>query len=589
MNDWTKHAERQDIEVTLVSEQPSAERQTKTDIQFSAIDLYERGLNVFPLPSARDWIVRAENDKPTKHPYPVRMQKVYASRLYFDNSFIELFSHSNIGVMCGRTSGNFVAFDCDSPKSYEYVGRELTCRSLPFWAITSHRGGAYLLRLLEGEAQNVTKQASRIPDVEIWGNSHYVVMPPSVHPSGDVYGWKSLEPRFCIPRYETIPAVSVSALDWVGVSLKTSNMQNFTPLPEYSLPSWAENISRQNVETWMQGAEEGSRNTNLTSLAYDLAGNSIAKSTALTIILDAAERCHPPYSEREAKAIIKSAYKKENVTPARSYFAESVIRAKTWEAAAKFAESFDWNSRQWTYETKSKKSGKVITSKMKAHSVKRSFLALIERAKLDGRPLFRATARETSNISGLQKLTVSHAMQALTSADFVKRQSADDSSSLFSFVDYSHFDTLTLNCRNSVSNLEYSKLPKTHAEKDVFGAGHLFAIWRHLLVSPERNRYQTAKALNLSPSIVYSAFEKLQDMTLVTYSQAEGIFYGETRTDTALQMLAVEYGKDGRSKARAEKYQQERQRYLNREFEKAKERYALQTQRLIICKTNNPG
>lgn len=551
-----------------------------SDVQATAQDLYERGFNVFPLPTAHDWILRPdENGKISKHPYPVRMQKVYASRLYFDNSFIELFDRSNIGVMCGRTSGNLVAIDCDSQNAFEYVGRELNARAIPFWCITSHRGGAYLLRLAEGEAVNVTKKSSRLDDVEIWGNSHYIVMPPSVHPSGDVYQWKSPEPRFCLPRFESIPVVSVNALEWLGVSLKKSAGASRTPTPEYSLPSWAGNISRANVETWMNGTAEGSRNAQLTKLAYDLAGNGIAQSTAKKILLDAAGKCTPPYPEREAKAIVRSAYKK-NRTPARSHYGENVTgvtRSKTWESAAAFAQSFDWNSQEWIYSKKVK--GRLVTSRLQAHSVRRVFLALIERAKLDGRQVFRATVRETSVISDLQKMTVTRAMQALDRAGLVRRVKSDDCN-LFSFADYSSGDTVSLNCRNSVSPLEYSKLPKTHAEKDVFGTGHLYTVWRYLLISPERNAYRTAKALQLSPSVVYSAFGKLQSMGLVTYSQTEGLYYGESRTDTALQVMAAEYGRDGRSAAREAKYQQERARFLNQEFAWAKVRYSLETQRL---------
>src|SRR6266540_5968232 len=188
-----------------------------TDMQSTAIDLYERGFNVFPLPTARDWVLRAEDGNVTKHPYPIRTQKVFASRLHFDPSFIELFERSNIGVMCGRTSGNLVAIDCDSQTAFAQIGRELTARATPCWAITSHRGGAYLVRLLEGESQNVPKQASCLEDVEIWGNSHYIVLPPSIHPAGDLYQWKSPEPRFCLPRAETLPAVPVHALEWLGV------------------------------------------------------------------------------------------------------------------------------------------------------------------------------------------------------------------------------------------------------------------------------------------------------------------------------------------------------------------------------------
>jgi hypothetical protein len=77
-------------------------------------------------------------------------------------------------------------------------------------------------------------------------------------------------------------------------------------------------------------------------------------------------------------------------------------------------------------------------------------------------------------------------------------------------------------------------------------------------------------------------------MTLVTYSQTEGLYYGESRTDTALQVMAVEYGRDGRSTARELKYQQERQRFLNNEFARAKARYAKESQRLKDCKITHP-
>lgn len=552
-----------------------------SDIQATAQDLYERGFNVFPLPTAHDWILRVENGNVTKKPYPVRMQKVYASRLYFDGSFTELFDRSNIGVMCGRTSGNLVAIDCDSQKSFEYVGRELTARAIPFWCFTTHRGGVYLLRLAEGEAVNITKKTGIHADVEIWGNSHYIVMPPSVHPSGDVYQWKSPEPRFHLPPRDTIPPVNVGAVEWLGVTVKKSG-ETRIPMPKYSLPSWAENISRANIETWTNGAAEGSRNAQLTKLAYDLAGNGIAQSTAKNVLLEAAGRCTPPYPEREAKAIIKSAYKGTR-TPARSYYGENVTRAKTWQSAAEFAESFDWNSQAWTYSKKVK--GQLITNCLKAYAVKRVFLALIERAKLDGRPTFRATVREVSILADLQKMTVSRAMQALDRAGIVGRAKSKDCN-LFSFADYSRSDTLTLNCRDSVSLLEYPKLPTKHAERDVFGAGHLYTVWRYLLVKPERTPYRVAKALHISPSVAYSAVRRLQGMTtpdgkaLVTYSQAEGQYYGEACTDTTLQLVAAEYGRDGRSAAREAKYQQERMRFLNNEFSRAKVRYSLETQRL---------
>ena len=141
--------------------------------------------------------------------------------------------------VCGKTSGNLLDIDCDSHAAYELIGKELDARGLSYWAFTSHRGGGYLLRVTEGEAANVTKAKSLFVDVELWGNSHYVLVPMSVHPSGTVYRWRGDgDPRFQFATdYETLPAVSVTALAWLGVMLLKDDKPQPKPFEMFGLPA----------------------------------------------------------------------------------------------------------------------------------------------------------------------------------------------------------------------------------------------------------------------------------------------------------------------------------------------------------------
>ena len=93
-------------------------------------------------------------------------------------------------------------------------------------------------------------------------------------------------------------------------------------------------------------------------------------------------------------------------------------------------------------------------------------------------------------ISGFQKLTLCHAFLALCRAEIVRRLQVEDASSLFLFVDYSKIRTLTINCRNSVRILEYSKLPQTYAEKDLFGAA--FEKLQAMSLICEKDKYNKA-------------------------------------------------------------------------------------------------
>ena len=116
---------------------------------------------------------------------------------------------------------------------------------------------------MEGEAANIEQEKSIFADVQIWGYRHFVVIPPSIHPKGTVYQWLSPEPLNMLPN-DSLPAVSVASLDWLGVTLKKSRKKKgagaalLTGLPEY-----AANLSFASQRILRDGATQGGRNSAL--------------------------------------------------------------------------------------------------------------------------------------------------------------------------------------------------------------------------------------------------------------------------------------------------------------------------------------
>jgi DNA-binding PadR family transcriptional regulator len=569
-----------------------------TDVQRAAIDLHQRGFNVFPLPTARAWLLRPDEDgKIKKAPYTgLKLSKLYASRLHFDLSFVMLFENANIGVVCGRTSGNLVAIDCDSVEAYNYVGKKLSERGIGFWSTNSSRGGHYLMRIQEGEAANISKgNLMGLPkrirkDVEVLGHRHYIVLPPSIHPlSGAAYQWKGAEGPSFVPPSEDIPAVSIRDLEWLGLRLAAKAKQE-----ERARPAGLENVSARNYEFWQRGTAKGERNKKLTALLYDLAADGVEEENAFEIALIAAKRCTPPYSKSHLRQMVKSAYDSPR-TPARSFYDENPsLRShqdndsapkQEWEVISEFAQNFDWRSQKWTYTSEIRTGlckGYYQVGTLKAGTVKRVFLALVERFRMEGRSIFRASEREVSEIATMGTKTVRYAIRALLEAGLIlsKGKTREDAR-LISFGDISRMTALFTPLSSSAVILEKNNpLPKTDAEKDVFGSSPTYIIWRHLLVTPEKNANQTAQHMSLPPSTVYAAFDRLQKIGLISKNE-EGKYVGLAMTDAALEELSVELGTHGKAQRKVEQHKLQRQTHLNADFRSVKSKYQAETVRLM--------
>lgn len=520
-----------------------------TDIQATAKDFYERGFNPFPLPAVHEWRARAdfignENKKPS-----YTHETFFYSRMHLCNagcrhsptpSFTDLFHRANVGLMLGRTSQNAFVIDCDNTYSFEKIHTELDQRNIPFWAWTSHRGGAFLLRCAEGEVANMPETI--FSDVQVWGNKQYCVAPPSMHPLGTGYDWLTPEPKTSLPKGATLPSVSIKALDWLGVSLRKGKKAD-----AFELPAWADVLSYKNREALALGLDDGERSIRLFAVACDMAGNEIDEQDAEQALIDAANLCRPPFPARAAVSILKGAYTKER-SPAKGHYKTNQF--PEWKRAEEFGLSYNWRENYGR----------------KARGLRKTFFAMVERCKQDNSKVFRASLREVAELANTSHTRIKENLAALHEL-IIHKGTSGTGTGLYSFSKTVQIDNNTPPV-NTVIGLAH-----TENEQDAFGklGDNAFRLWRYLQISPTSTGYKMAQALNMPPSSTYKALETLRACGLVTLS--EGLHYGELATDNTLGNLAAELGTNGKARTRRENHLREREIRNNKLLAKARETY----------------
>lgn len=202
----------------------------------------------------------------------------------------------NIGLATGARFG-LVAFDFDvkdgkDGTAYYFANQELfpdTCTNM------TNGGGFHLLyRLPDGVEVRNTASTRLAPGVDIRGAGGYILLPPSIHPSGWVYQW-AVTPDDCPP-----PLIS---------PLLLAQLTPPPPLPS-GLPDPARRVPARYLVEWAlrQIGRLGGRNNAGHALALQILDNRYFGLDGLRIMLEY-QRQTPggDYTEREARATWASA------------------------------------------------------------------------------------------------------------------------------------------------------------------------------------------------------------------------------------------------------------------------------------------
>lgn len=215
----------------------------------------------------------------------------------------------NVGIVCGRTSGNLVVPDFDNPEPYgrfaAFVKQAHGASIEELTPVVRTGGGGghrhvYLrVQKLPGLFHPQGELRNTMPDIQSQGG--YVVAPPSLHPdTGEPYEFVN----------EASEIWEIDSLEAVGITLPSSAKAPVPREPERTAAR-ADRLLQEAVAE----ATYGDRNHTGFDLAKRLRDSMIAESDAETVMRSYVEqvgtRGPKPYTVDEALASLRQAYRRE--------------------------------------------------------------------------------------------------------------------------------------------------------------------------------------------------------------------------------------------------------------------------------------
>lgn len=441
-----------------------------TPMQQAAKDLYDAGLNVFPV---------KEFSK-----LPFTWKVLITTRLYAPQVLDCFVDKCNIAVMCGRTSHNLVILDCETKLASYKHQIEFNRRKLKPWFVQTPHGFHFYFLSADGELQNV--QARDMPmggNAEIRASGCYCLMPPSKildGKTGEVLEYSWIYKQGALP-----PVYTIAQLDWLPLT-------HYTSKPPATSNNITACLSQRNQDFIESGSEVGERNNRLFACACDMCAHDFDESDATELLLEACYKSgyDTSFTEKQARSTIKSAFSKQR-QPA------TTKRIPTWQRMLSFANDHEWK----------KMSACGVT--VSAQSLKLTFVALCACSKHYITPVFRASERELAELAHLSQPTIHKAIVCLLHHGYIKRASKDNvGTNLFVFND-------AICCKNySLLILDSSSEQILQQTKtDVFTKDGLGDISKRVYQAIEDKDMQPAmiaKQLNIYRSSVTRALAKLQ-------------------------------------------------------------------------------
>jgi hypothetical protein len=213
---------------------------------------------------------------------------------------------ANIGIATGPSSA-LVGLDIDGNEGreslaalearYGALGETLTAQS------GRADGGEHHYFLYAED--DIGNSAGRIaPKLDVRGQGGYLILPPSVHPSGRLYQW--------------LQCVELAPLpDWLA------NLMRATPTPSPRLTKTSASVDlAKRARIYIaaaEGAEEGARNDACFQMAGHIAafvdanGSRLEEAVIRDLLQDFNRRCVPPLGDKELQQVVASALR--NGTP----------------------------------------------------------------------------------------------------------------------------------------------------------------------------------------------------------------------------------------------------------------------------------
>ena len=256
---------------------------SSTDILNAALAYAQRGWSVIPIWPGTKRAAGKWRDYQKRRPNRTELDS------WFGNG-----GDFGLAVVLGKVSGGLVCRDFDDKAGYETWAAMFAdlAKALPTVATARGRHVYFRAQLL---------RSLKLPDGEYRANGNYVLLPPSRHPSGELYTWLISPPEGPVPLVNPLTS---------GLLPPTPAEGSTQPRQKDATPVKAglQRLTQRTQRFLNIGAVEGHRNRELFCAACDLAACGIPRSEAERKLLDACARCQPPYPPEEAVPTIASAY-----------------------------------------------------------------------------------------------------------------------------------------------------------------------------------------------------------------------------------------------------------------------------------------
>lgn len=216
-------------------------------------------------------------------------------------SWWQQFPDANIGLVCGRIS-EVIVFDCDGQEAIDYMksnGLASTVEAQSSKETKRHFYYKYpdigvdqdfiysnVVRVLDGK--------NKVP-LDVRANGGLVVLPPSLHSSGVRYQW----------IHDPFTTDMVELDQWQFELFHRRHMKK-----EYfeRIPFQPKSLGLHFQKILIQGSKEGLRDIEGFTLALQMRKCGFRRELIESKMKEWSARCTPPFSERETKKILKSAY-----------------------------------------------------------------------------------------------------------------------------------------------------------------------------------------------------------------------------------------------------------------------------------------
>lgn len=204
--------------------------------------------------------------------------------------------NANVGLWPGQSG--LVIVDIDSAQA-EAIARRFGLFAEPTLECRTGRqgGGRHLYFKRPAFHVSNAKPFTECNELEVRGDAGYVVLPPSIHPSGTPYAWEGLASDI-----HELPPQFLEALE------KAQSRQG----PSAAASGVAREIA------FLAEISAGGRNNTLTQYAGRLLAKGIGEEETLSLLsaMNLA-RCKPPLAHEEVNAIVANIARKEAAKPLR--------------------------------------------------------------------------------------------------------------------------------------------------------------------------------------------------------------------------------------------------------------------------------